>query len=420
MRLSGPAVRTISHAILGTSIEPRHATFCDFRGVSGAVLDQGVALFFPAPHSYTGEDVLELQGHGSPVVIDMLVKRCLNLGARIARPGEFSERAFLSGQLDLAQAEAVADLIESSTEAAARSAVNALRGELSHRVEDLAQELIGLRIYVEAAIDFPEEEIDFLADAEVLDRLQTLENGFASLRGEMRRGRLLRDGLKVVLSGAPNVGKSSLLNLLLREQRAIVSDTPGTTRDVLEQYLDLDGLPVLLVDTAGIRESSDAVEVEGVRRARLAREDADLVLNVVDHSSPDNQGNADHPATVPVITVYNKIDRSGHAPVVAGDSVYLSARTGAGVDLLLERIKAVAGYREIEEGGFVARQRHIDALDRSHRHLQEGIDQLRIHRAGELLAEELRLSHLALGEITGEVSSDDLLGMIFSSFCIGK
>jgi tRNA modification GTPase len=405
---------------LGKAIKPRHATLCSFYDASGAIVDQGISLFYPAPHSYTGEDVLELQGHGSPIAIDMLLRRCLELGARIARPGEFSERAFLSGQLDLAQAEAVADLIESSTEAAAKSAMNALRGVFSDRVAALADKLIGLRIYVEAAIDFPEEEIDFLADTQVLDRLESLENSFTTLRSEMRRGRLLRDGLKVVLSGAPNVGKSSLLNQLLREQRAIVSDTPGTTRDVLEQYLDLDGLPVLLVDTAGIRESSDAVEVEGVRRARLAWEDADLILNVIDHTASASQVSMGFTESTPVVTVYNKIDQSGHAPAVEEDSVYLSAITGSGVNLLVERIKAIAGYRETESTGFIARQRHIDALDRSQRHLEQGIDQIRIHRAGELLAEELRLSHRALGEITGEVSSDDLLGRIFSSFCIGK
>ena len=410
--------------MIGFLPEPRRATLCNFCDASGDVLDQGVALYYPAPRSYTAEDVLELQGHGSPVAIDMLMQRCLQLGCRIARPGEFSERAYLSGQLDLAQAEAVADLIESSTRAAAKSALNALRGALSDRVAVLAEELVGLRIYVEAAIDFPEEEIDFLADVEVMNRLRSLEENFTALRSEMRRGRLLRDGLRVVLSGAPNVGKSSLLNTLLREQRAIVSDTPGTTRDVLEQYLDLDGLPVLLVDTAGIRESADTVEAEGVRRARMAREDADLVLHVLDHAEDDDSG--DDPlarattGAVPVIKVFNKIDRSGQYPAMVDGSVYLSARTGEGVDLLVDQIKAVAGYREIEEGGFNARQRHIDALDRSQRHLREGIEQMRDHRAGELLAEELRISHLALGEITGEVSSDDLLGKIFSSFCIGK
>ena len=384
------------------------------------MIDEGVAIYYAAPNSYTGEEVVELQGHGSPVVIDMLLRRCLELGARLARPGEFSQRAFLDGKMDLAQAEAVADLIESGTREAARSAMNALRGVFSERVSMLAEGLTGLRMYVEAAIDFPEEEIDFLADGEVTGRLESLESDFNRLRAEMRRGRLLRDGLRVVLSGAPNAGKSSLLNHLLREQRAIVSDIPGTTRDVLEQYLDLDGLPVMLVDTAGIRESGDAIEVEGVRRAKLAREEADLVLNIVDVSAPVDDWPVTSDGGAPGLTVYNKIDRSGHVPGVDDGSIYLSAKTGEGVDLLVQRIKRFAGYREAEATGFIARQRHIDALDRAHRHLNQGIAQMAAYHAGELLAEELRLSQRALGEITGEVSSDDLLGRIFSSFCIGK
>jgi tRNA modification GTPase len=420
VRLSGPRVGDIACHLTGGLPEPRHATLQEFRDSDGEVIDQGIVIHYPSPHSYTGEDVLELQGHGSPVALDMLLRRCLQLGARIARPGEFSERAFLSGQLDLAQAEAVADLIESSTEAAARSALNALRGVFSRQVEDLADELTGLRVHVESAIDFPEEEIDFLADGEILRRLESLEKSFARLRSGMGRGRLLRDGFRVVLSGPPNVGKSSLLNYLLREQRAIVSDIPGTTRDVLEQYLDLDGLPVLLVDTAGIRESTDVVEAEGVRRAREARGNADLVLQMVDYSVSGGELPAAEPGDVPALTICNKIDLVTRPPEVKEGAIYLSAKTGDGVEVLVERIKAIAGYRESEATGFIARQRHIDALDRAHRHLDQGIDQLRDHHAGELLAEELRLAHHALGEITGEVSSDDLLGRIFSTFCIGK
>ncbi len=420
VRLSGSAVADIARALTGVLPAPREACFTVFRDADGSALDEGIAIHFPGPQSYTGEDVLELQGHGSPLVLDMMVRRCLALGARLARPGEFSERAFLSGRMDLAQAEAVADLIESSTEAAARSALNALRGQFSTEVHALSDQLTGLRVYVEAAIDFPDEEIDFLADGEVLRRLEALEQAFSELRRGMRRGRLLRDGFRVVLSGAPNAGKSSLLNHLLREQRAIVSDIPGTTRDVLEQYLDLDGLPVLLVDTAGIRESRDEIEAEGVRRARAARSGADLVLHVVDHAADGDALPAADDSGAPLLTVFNKIDRSGHMPGAEKSAIYLSAKTGAGVSLLVERIKSLAGYFEADGGGFIARQRHIDALERAHDRVHHGITQLREFHAGELLAEELRLAQLALGEITGEVTSDELLGHIFSAFCIGK
>ncbi len=410
----------IARSLTGRLPPPRRACLEEYRDESGGVIDQGIAIRFPAPRSYTGEDVLELQGHGSPVTMQMLIRRCLDLGARLARPGEFSERAFLAGRLDLAQAEAVADLIESSTAAAARSAMNALRGILSRQVHALADDLTGLRVYVEAAIDFPDEEIDFLADGEVIRRLESLERAFTDLRRGMRQGRLLRDGLRVVISGAPNTGKSSLLNRLLREQRAIVSNIPGTTRDVLEQYLDLDGLPVMLVDTAGIRDSDDVIEAEGVERARRARQEADLVLEVRDHALEGSGGNRGDAAGGPVMIVCNKIDLSGHPPGADGDTVYLSVLTGDGMDTLVERIKGFAGYREAESAGYIARQRHIDALERAHRHLCLGIGRLREMQAGELLAEELRLAQNDLGEITGEVTSDDLLGRIFGSFCIGK
>ena len=382
-------------------------------------IDHGLVLYFPSPNSYTGEDVVELHGHGSPVVTKMLIARCLALGARMARPGEFSERAFLSGQLDLVQAEAVADLIESSTEAAARSSMNALQGKFSDEVYQLVEQVTHLRIYVEAALDFPDEEIDFLADQQVVNQLEALQQTFSKMRQSMRRGKLLRDGLMVVLTGAPNAGKSSLLNLLSQEQRAIVTDIPGTTRDVLEQHIEIDGLPVVLVDTAGIRESEDVIEVEGVRRALEARKQADLVLEVVEVSSQEENKEVDS-QQMPTLTVYNKIDLYPHSPQPRENAVYLSALTGEGLEALTEAIKGFAGYRSSDDNQYIARQRHIDALERAQQHLDEGIVQLKQFQAGELLAEELRLAQGALGEITGAVTSDDLLGLIFSSFCIGK
>lgn len=423
VRLSGPKVAQIAVDIIGELPAPRHVHLCDFRDSDGSAIDRGLALYFESPNSYTGESVLELHAHGSPVVVELLIRRCLELDCRMARPGEFSERAFLSGRLDLAQAEAVADLIESSTEAAARSAMRSLQGDFSERVNHLVDALTDLRIFVEAAIDFPEEEIDFLSGDEVQQRLSALQSGFTQLEKVVRQGKLLREGLRVVLSGAPNAGKSSLLNLLSREQRAIVSDIPGTTRDILEQHLQLDGLPIVLLDTAGIRDSENAIELEGVRRAREAQKTADLVLHIVDSNLPfdENKGlDMEIPAEVQVLTVFNKIDLSGLPAHGEEDKVYVSALTGEGLDQLIEGLKRVAGYRESEVSQFIARQRHIDALNRARAHLDAGIAQLAQSRAVEILAEELRLAQRALGEITGEVTSDELLGLIFGSFCIGK
>ena len=423
VRLSGPKVAQIAVDIIGELPAPRHVHLCDFRDSDGSAIDRGLALYFESPNSYTGESVLELHAHGSPVVVELLIRRCLELDCRMARPGEFSERAFLSGRLDLAQAEAVADLIESSTEAAARSAMRSLQGDFSERVNHLVDALTDLRIFVEAAIDFPEEEIDFLSGDEVQQRLSALKSGFTQLEKVVRQGKLLREGLRVVLSGAPNAGKSSLLNLLSREQRAIVSDIPGTTRDILEQHLQLDGLPIVLLDTAGIRDSENAIELEGVRRAREAQKTADLVLHIVDSNLPfdENKGlDMEIPAEVQVLTVFNKIDLSGLPAHGEEDKVYVSALTGEGLDQLIEGLKRVAGYRESEVSQFIARQRHIDALNRARAHLDAGIAQLAQSQAVEILAEELRLAQRALGEITGEVTSDELLGLIFGSFCIGK
>lgn len=426
VRLSGPDAGQIGKHIAGKLPAPRVSALSHFTDANGQVLDQGLILYFQSPHSYTGEDVVELQGHGSPVVAMMLLRRCIELGARMARPGEFSERAFLSGQLDLAQAEAVADLIESSTESAARSAISALRGDFSQQVDKLVERVTNLRIYVEAAIDFPDEEIDFLADVEVTKRLADLKQSFTTLRASMQRGRLLRDGLKVVLVGTPNAGKSSLMNRLGREQRAIVSDIPGTTRDTLEQYIEINGLPVTVVDTAGIRDSQDVIEAEGVRRAISAKEDADLVIFVVDCSIEDSpldlKGAVEQlEPRQKSLTIYNKIDLKQKLGVKReGDVIFLSALTGDGIPLLLKAIREKAGFSDIDSSEFIARQRHIDALDRAQSHVWQGVEQLETYQAGELLAEELKLAQHALGEITGTVSSDDLLGLIFGSFCIGK
>jgi tRNA modification GTPase len=385
-------------------------------------------LFFPGPHSYTGESVLELQGHGSPIVMNMLVQRCLQLGARLARPGEFSERAFLNGRLDLTQAEAVADLIESNTESAARSALKSLQGEFSERVNELVESVTRLRIFVEAAIDFPDEEIDFLEDSNVLGQLESLTVMFRSLKASVNQGRLLRDGLKVVLTGLPNAGKSSLLNALSNEDRAIVSRIPGTTRDVLEQKLEIDGLPVEFIDTAGIRETTNEIEAEGVRRARKAQHQADLIILVVDDSDTDDKKaeylletlTGDQHTSATTLLIRNKIDITRRSAASSENAVCVSAKSGEGLIALKEKIKNLAGFRGVEDSQFIARQRHVDALNRAEQFLQNGLEQQSQFRAGELLADDLMSCQKALGEITGEVSSDELLGMIFSSFCIGK
>ncbi len=433
-RLSGCGIPALCRALTGTLPAPRHASLCDFRDGDGTAIDRGLALYFPAPDSYTGEHTLELHGHGSPVVMQMLLRRCLELGAVLARPGEFSERAFRNGRLDLAQAEAVADLIASGTESAARSAMRSLQGEFSTRVHEIVGELTQLRMFIESAIDFPEEEIDFLADENIAAGLHRLQRRFARLGDSAHRGKLLRDGLKVVLTGPPNAGKSSLLNALSQQQRAIVSAIPGTTRDVLEQFIEIDGLPVELIDTAGIRESADEIEVEGVRRARAAQRQAGLILLVIDDADTAEgeverllaRTVADADSGVPLCLVRNKIDVSGRSTGVAGagaaadGEVALSALRGDGLAELRELIKRHAGFRDGECDGFIARQRHVDALRRAARCLDAGIEQFSASRAGELLAEELGACQRILGEITGEVDSDELLGMIFASFCIGK
>ena len=423
VRLSGPNIPELSVSLIGKLPSPRYAALTNFFDDHGNPIDHGIALYFPAPNSFTGEHVLEFHGHGSPMVTQMLLARCLSLGMRLARPGEFSERAFLNGRLDLTQAEAIADLIESSTESAARSAFNSLQGGFSDRIHNLTEKVTNLRIYVEAAIDFPDEEIDFLEDGEVLSKVHDLVEDFESLKSTLAQGKLLRDGLKVVLTGRPNAGKSSLLNLMCDEQRAIVSAIAGTTRDVLTQTIELDGLPVELLDTAGIRDSSDEIEEEGVRRAFLAQQQSDLILLVVDDS--DHHETVSDlvqklPENIPYLVVHNKIDLSGNAHEHKGNHVWISAATGEGIPTLIEAIKKGAGYRGEEGSQIIARQRHIDAIHRAEGFLLSGLEQLTYYNAGELLAEDLAACQQVLGEITGKVTSDELLGLIFGSFCIGK
>lgn len=433
LRISGSAASAVAQAILGKLPRPRYADYLPFRDADGSVLDQGIALWFPNPNSFTGEDVLELQGHGGPVILDLLLKRILTLpGVRIARPGEFSERAFLNDKLDLAQAEAIADLIDASSEQAARSAVNSLQGVFSSRIHQLVEALTHLRIYVEAAIDFPDEEIDFLSDGKIEAQLNTVIADLNGVRAEARQGSLLREGMKVVIAGRPNAGKSSLLNALAGREAAIVTDIAGTTRDVLREHIHIDGMPLHIIDTAGLRDANDEVERIGIERAWQEIEQADRVLFMVDGTTTDAsepaaiwpEFMARLPKTLPITVVRNKADITGETLGIEDVSTHslikLSARTGEGVDLLRNHLKESMGFTSNTESGFLARRRHLQALERAAEHLEQGREQLVSAYAGELLAEELRLSQQALSEITGEFTSDDLLGRIFSSFCIGK
>jgi len=426
IRVSGARVPAIGAALLGAMPAPRQAALRAFRAADGTAIDRGIALYFPAPASFTGEHVLELHGHGSPMLCDMLLARLLQLGARMARPGEFSQRAFLNDKLGLAEAEAIADAIDAGSHAAARAAVRSLEGRFAEQVRTLAAALLELRVYTEAAIDFPDEEVDFLGDGEIRARLDALREQLQQLQHQATRGARLRDGLSVVLAGAPNVGKSSLLNRLASRETAIVTSVAGTTRDVLRERIDLDGLPLHVVDTAGLRDTDDPVEWEGVRRARQELGRADHVLLVVDDrcglQAQDRRLLADTDLTVTII--HNKIDLSGaQAGIEHTDAhvrVRLSATSGTGIEDLIAHLHNSAGLSGAAEPDFIARRRHLDALDRAARALQRGHQRLVEDHAGELLAEELRQAHDALGEITGAVTSDDLLGAIFSSFCIGK
>jgi tRNA modification GTPase len=432
IRVSGPNVPQIAESIVGNLPVPRIAQVAHFLGGDGAPLDRGLALYFPAPASYTGEHVLELQGHGGVLVLDSLLQRLLELGCRMARPGEFSERAFLNGKIDIAQAEAIADLIDAGSAAAARAAVRSMQGEFSAHVNDLQAQITELRTLVEAAIDFPDEELDFVPGSELGRRVAKIFMSFDAITAAARQGALLREGLNVVIAGKPNAGKSSLLNKLVGNEIAIVTDQPGTTRDVLRQQVHLDGLPLNLIDTAGLRTATDVVEAEGVRRALAEVGRADRVLYMLDAATPLRESSAsalaaeldELPKGVPVTLIFNKIDMSGAQASVDESrdppQVFLSARTGAGLDLLRAHLKSCAGYRSGDSGALSARRRHLDALDRARSCVVQAAQTLAGTRAFELFAEELRRAQLALGEITGEFSSDDLLGEIFSSFCIGK
>lgn len=430
IRISGPAVRQLCQTLLKKELTPRLATFLPFFNQANEILDQGIALYFPKPHSFTGEDVLELQGHGGPIVMDHLLKAIYAQGVRAANPGEFSLRAFLNNKIDLTQAEAIADLIDAQSEQAAKSALRSLQGEFSKRIQALVEQLITLRMMVEAAIDFSEEEIDFLKESTIEKDLQKLLTNIQSIFQEANQGILLREGITVVIVGKPNAGKSSLLNCLSGRDSAIVTDVPGTTRDVLREYIHIDGMPLHVVDTAGLRESDDVIEKEGMRRALAEIKKADLILLV--QACDDNETESykiptllePHVNTIPWVIIRNKIDLQNETPRIEEHvnsvCIHLSAKHHQGIDLLKDYFKSFMGYHQTSEGQFIARRRHLNAIEKASSAIQNGLQQWRTQSAGELLAEDLRQAQYVLGEITGEFSSDDLLGRIFSSFCIGK
>lgn len=432
VRVSGPQAQEIGHRLLGKAdLKPRYAHYGSFYEASDdgpRSLDQGIALYFPGPNSFTGEDVLELQGHGGPIILDCLLREVIKAGARIARPGEFSERAFLNNKIDLAQAEAIADLIDSASEQAARQAVRSLEGEFSKEINQLVEAITQLRIYVEAAIDFPEEEIDFISDGRVASELSAIKQNLERVFASAKQGSILREGMTVVIAGRPNAGKSSLLNALAGRESAIVTNIAGTTRDVLRENILIDGMPLHIIDTAGLRDSEDLVEQEGIKRAWTEIANADRILLVIDSQTAEAESDAIPSELQPFIDqqklsiIYNKCDLSGHQVAIDNSEVsriYLSAKHAKGIDLLREHLKSCVGYND-GDTPFIARRRHIEALNLGREHIHAGEQQLLNYNAGELLAEELRIAQQALAEITGEFSSDDLLGRIFSSFCIGK
>lgn len=420
VRISGMGLSRVADAVLGKLPQPRHATLTDFVDEAGQIIDQGIALYFPAPHSYTGEDVLELQGHGGSAVLHLVLQRCLSLGVRLAEPGEFTRRAFLNDKIDLAQAESVADLIEATTTEAARSAMRSLHGDFSAAINGLVEELVLLRMLVEAMLDFPEEDLDAVDTSQRDAQLQKIRQRLASTLATARQGSLLREGAHVALVGQPNVGKSSLLNRLAGEEVALVSDVPGTTRDVIRQAIQIRGVPLHIMDTAGLRISQDEVEQMGMARTHQTVRRADLILLLLDAakgcSEADKAIMASFPPDIPHLLVYNKADLlQGETSVAEG--IYISAKSGLGIEQLREKILKLIGWHNQEGGTFIARERHLIALNLAHRHLERAAMQL---NQPELFAEELRLTQQALSSITGKFSADDLLGEIFSRFCIGK
>ena len=426
VRVSGDQAHNIAEQLLGKIPAPRYAHYTAFQDENKAAIDNGIALYFEGPNSFTGEDVLELQAHGGPIVLDILLKRVLSLGARAAKAGEFSERAFLNDKIDLAQAEAIADLIAAESHEAARAAIHSLNGEFSEEINNLVEQLTRLRIHVEAALDFPEEEIDFLADKVIENSLLAVKEKLQQVKSSAQQGRLLKEGMTVVIAGKPNAGKSSLLNQLAGQETAIVTDVPGTTRDILREHIQIDGLPLHIIDTAGLRESEDVVEQEGIRRAMQEIEKADRLLYVMDGDSKDEEKNIidSFSKDLGITFVHNKIDKNnGVAEVVeyAGSAtdIFLSAKTGEGVDLLKQHLKKCMGYESRIEGKYMARRRHLEAIEEAEQNLELADLNLK-HKHGELVAEELSLAQNQLASITGEFSSDDLLGRIFSDFCIGK
>lgn len=427
IRISGPDVKSIAANLVNRPLQPRQALFSAFLDADDrSIIDTGITLYFPGPASYTGEDVLELQGHGGQIILDILLRRVLALGARIADAGEFTQRAFLNNKIDLAQAEAVADLIESSTEQSARSAQKSMQGLFSDQIHELVHELIELRTYVEAAIDFVDEDIDFLSDGIVENRIVQLSKKIKVILGTAKQGRLLRDGMSVVLAGKPNAGKSSLLNALAGHNAAIVTDIEGTTRDVLKERIQIDGMPLHIIDTAGLRISENIVEQEGIRRAHEEILKADKVLLLIDARNPEHQSILQSlPREINMTKIYNKIDLLGIEPELKatdnqGTQIYLSVKTGEGMDLLKQHLKDSVGFNEEADNVFISRRRHIEALNKGLEFVESGLLQLKNNQAGELVAEDLRQAQICFSEITGEFTSDDLLGEIFSSFCIGK
>ena len=433
IRISGAKTELVAQTILNKIPTVRKADYLSFLDEEQQTIDQGIAILFKAPNSFTGEDVLELQGHGGPVIMDMLMRRILKIdGIRMARPGEFSERAFLNDKMDLTQAEAIADLIDATSERAVKSAMNSLQGEFSKKINTLTESLIHLRIYVEASIDFPEEEVDFLADGKIAQALYKIMDNLSAVQKEAKQGAIIREGMKVVIAGRPNAGKSSLLNALAGKESAIVTDIAGTTRDVLREHIHIDGMPLHIIDTAGLRDSPDRVEQIGIERAWQEINNADQVLFMVDGTTTDATDPAEIwpdfidrlPSSIGLTVIRNKMDLTGETLTVSDDQSHpvfkISAKENLGLDELKDHLKQCMGYQSNTEGGFIARRRHLDAIEKADEHLQIGKQQLEVYKAGELLAEELRLAQEQLSEITGEFSSDDLLGRIFTSFCIGK